>query len=106
MLKSEIRDYLKDEIIEDAIYTEKIYEASNQLYIECSVWSASAGYTVTIRRKVNSDNNRNVQMTRAMLVDKVLKEKEKFTPRFDYTEDDPLEGLEALLNDGFDYDEF
>jgi len=104
MVRSDLMDYLQKNVIWDALYTEKSYETDRGIFIECSVWSASAGYTVTVTRGVQAYNNRNMQATRDILLKKVLGEKDKFIQKFDF-DDDSLDGLEVLFNDGFIYDE-
>lgn len=105
MLKSDIREYLREHVADDTIYTEATSIVDECFIIECCVWSASAGYSVKIRRKVNVVSNRNVQITRAMLLRKVINEIDKFTCRFLY-DDESISGLDVLSNDGFNYEEF
>lgn len=103
MLKAEVKIYLKESIVKDALYTEKQYSQIDGIYIECAVWSPTAGYAVTIKKKLRSKNPKYVRDARVFFINQVNKEKEKFASRFtyEYLLDD---AYNVLLNDGFEYD--
>jgi len=104
MLKAAIKTYLKSNIASDALYTEKQYSQIDGLYMECSVWSSGAGYTVTVRRKLKTKNRKYVQDARSSFLEQVEREKEKFAIRFNY-EESPDDSSCVLLNDGFEYED-
>lgn len=105
MRKTKIKEFLKQEIAKDALYTEKQYSQNDGPYIECSVWSSAAGYTVTVKRQLNSTSRRHLQQVREEFLKQVQKEVDKFKVRFDYEEVEVDPEFNVLLNDGFEYEE-